>query len=167
MAPNGVRVFARAAAVVHAAQATHKNRGSQIALGDGFLENKEIDSQKKMLLVINALLEKKAADLVVLNVREISAFADYFVICSGSSDRQVRAIAASLKENLKKSDIFPLGIEGETEGKWALLDYDDVIVHVFLDSIRVFYDLERLWSEAPRMAIPESALSLSALPQEM
>lgn len=131
------------------------------------MENREIDSREKVLLFINALLEKKAGDLIVLNVREISAFADYFIICSGSSDRQVRAIAASIKENLKKSGVFPLGVEGETEGRWALLDYDDIIVHVFLDSIRTFYDIERLWSEAPRMAISENTLSLSALPQEI
>lgn len=106
----------------------------------------ENDSRKRLLLLINALLEKKAGSPVIINVREISAFADYFVICSGTSDRQVRAIASSLRENLKKSDLFPLGVEGETEGKWALLDYDDIIVHVFLDSVRAFYDLERLWS---------------------
>jgi len=126
----------------------------------------ENDSRKRLLLLINALLEKKAGSLVMINVREISAFADYFVICSGTSDRQVRAIASSLRENLKKSDIFPLGVEGETEGKWVLLDYDDIIVHVFLDSVRAFYDLERLWSESPRFDIPENTTSLSSLPDE-
>jgi ribosome-associated protein len=124
----------------------------------------ENDSRKRLLLLINALLEKKAGSPVIINVREISAFADYFVICSGTSDRQVRAIASSLRENLKKSDLFPLGVEGETEGKWALLDYDDIIVHVFLDSVRAFYDLERLWSESPRYDIPENTTSLSSLP---
>jgi ribosome-associated protein len=124
----------------------------------------ENDSRTRLLLLINALLEKKAGSPVIINVREISAFADYFVICSGTSDRQVRAIASSLRENLKKSDLFPLGVEGETEGKWALLDYDDIIVHVFLDSVRAFYDLERLWSESPRFDIPENTTSLSSLP---
>lgn len=124
----------------------------------------ENDSRTRLLLLINALLEKKAGSPVIINVREISAFADYFVICSGTSDRQVRAIASSLRENLKKSDLFPLGVEGETEGKWALLDYDDIIVHVFLDSVRAFYDLERLWSESPRYDIPENTTSLSSLP---
>ncbi len=124
----------------------------------------ENDSRKRLLLLINALLEKKAGSPVIINVREVSAFADYFVICSGTSDRQVRAIASSLRENLKKTDLFPLGVEGETEGKWALLDYDDIIVHVFLDSVRAFYDLERLWSESPRYDIPENTTSLSSLP---
>ncbi len=124
----------------------------------------ENDSRTRLLLLINALLEKKVGSPVIINVREISAFADYFVICSGTSDRQVRAIASSLRENLKKSDLFPLGVEGETEGKWVLLDYDDIIVHVFLDSVRAFYDLERLWSESPRFDIPENTTSLSSLP---
>ncbi len=116
--------------------------------------------QKRALLLINALLEKKAKDLVVLNVKEISAFTDYFIICSGTSDRQVRAIASHIRESLKKAGLIPLGVEGEKEGKWILLDYDDVIVHVFLEAIRTFYDLERLWSEAPRIAIPDDTTSL-------
>ena len=106
------------------------------------------------------LLENKARDIVVLNVREIAAFTDYFIICSGTSDRQVRAISSHIQENLKKAGIIPLGVEGEKEGKWILLDYDDVIVHVFLETIRTFYDLERLWSEAPRIAIPDDTTSL-------
>lgn len=130
-------------------------------------KKKENDSPKSVLLFINALLEKKAGDLVVLNVKEISAFADYFIICSGASDRQVRALSAFIQEGVKKTGLLPLGIEGEKEGKWVLLDYDDVIVHVFLESIRTFYDLERLWAEAPRMEIPENSPSLSSLPKEM
>ena len=123
-------------------------------------KRKENDSHRRGLFLINALLEKKAKDLVFLNLRGISAFTDYFIICSGTSERQVRAIASHIQETLKKTGILPLGVEGEKEGKWILLDYDDVIVHVFLEAIRTFYDLERLWSEAPRMAIPDSATSL-------
>jgi ribosome-associated protein len=116
---------------------------------------------------INAALEKKAKDLVILSVKEISAFADYFIICSGSSDRQVRAIAAAIQENLKTADILPLGIEGEAAGQWVLMDYDDVIIHIFLDPVRAFYDLERLWSEAPRMDVPDETVILKALTKEM
>ncbi|MHB8828402.1 MAG: ribosome silencing factor [Syntrophales bacterium] len=130
-------------------------------------EKQKSDSQERLLLFINALLEKKALNPVVLNVKEISAFADWFIICSGASDRQVRAIASAIQENVKKIGLLPLGVEGEPEGKWVLLDYDDVIVHVFIESIRTFYDLERLWAEAPRMAIPENATSLSSLPKEI
>ena len=123
-------------------------------------ERNENYSQQRALLLINALLEKKAKDLVVLNVKEISAFTDYFIICSGTSDRQVRAISSHIRESLKKAGLIPLGVEGEKEGKWVLLDYDDVIVHVFLEAIRTFYDLERLWSEAPRIPIPDDTTSL-------
>ncbi len=116
---------------------------------------------------VNAALEKKAKDLVILNVKELSAFADYFIICSGTSDRQVRAVAAAIQENLKKTDILPLGIEGEAAGQWVLMDYDDVIIHIFLDHVRNFYDLERLWSEAPRMDVPDETVTLKALSKEI
>ncbi len=130
-------------------------------------KKKEPDSRARALLCINASLEKKAKDLVILNVKEISAFADYFLICSGTSDRQLRAIAAAIQENLKIAGITPLGIEGETAGQWILMDYDDVIIHIFLDTVRTFYDLERLWSEAPRMAVPDETVSVKALPKRM
>ncbi|MCK9363286.1 MAG: ribosome silencing factor [Syntrophales bacterium] len=128
-------------------------------------EKKENDSPERLLLFINALLDKKALNPVVLNVKEISAFADWFIICSGTSDRQVRAISSAIQESVKKAGLLPLGVEGESEGKWMLLDYDDIIVHVFLESIRIFYDLERLWAEAPLMAIPEDATALRSLPK--
>jgi ribosome-associated protein len=130
-------------------------------------KQKEIDSRKRALLCVNASLEKKATNLVILNVKEISAFADYFILCSGSSDRQVRAVAAAIQENLKKEGILPLGVEGEDAGRWILLDYDDVIIHVFLESVRTFYDLERLWSEAQRMAVSDETDSLKALAKGM
>ena len=124
-------------------------------------------SPERALACINAALEKKATKLVVLKVQEISAFADYFIICSGNSDRQVRAIATAIQENLKKKNILPLGIEGEAVGSWVLLDYDDVIIHVFLESVRNFYDLERLWLESPRMEVPDETVSLKALKEGM
>ena len=130
-------------------------------------EERESESRKRTLLCANASLEKKAKDLVILRVNELSAFTDYFILCSGSSERQVRAIASAIQENLKKEGILPLGVEGEAAGSWILLDYDDVILHVFLDRVRTFYDLERLWSEAPRMAIPDESTSLKALAEGM
>ena len=131
------------------------------------IRKKEPDSRTRVLRCINAALEKKAKDLIILNVREISAFADYFIICSGTSDRQVRAIAAAIQENLKTADILPLGVEGEAAGQWVLMDYDDVIIHIFLAPVRTFYDLERLWSEAPRMDVPDETVTLKALTKEM
>jgi ribosome-associated protein len=126
-------------------------------------KKKESDSRERALLCLNACLEKKAEGLTLLKVKEISAFTDYFIICSGSTDRQVRAIAAAVQENLKKRDILPLGIEGEAAGSWLLLDYDDVIIHIFLDTVRGFYDLERLWAEAPQMIVPDETVSLKTL----
>jgi ribosome-associated protein len=130
-------------------------------------KKKEPDSRKRVLLCINASLEKKAKELVILNVKDISAFTDYFLIMSGTSDRQVRAIADTIQENLKLEGILPLGIEGEAAGQWILMDYDDVIIHIFIETIRSFYDLERLWTEAPRMLVPDETVSLKALTKGM
>lgn len=121
------------------------------------------DRQERVLLCVNALLQKKAKDLTVLKVSAVSSFTDYFVICSGSSDRQVQALAEAVRENMKKSDILPLGVEGEKIGKWVLLDYADVIVHIFYEPIRAFYDLERLWPDIPRMDVDMNLLELTAL----
>jgi ribosome-associated protein len=131
------------------------------------VKKRDADSRKRVLRCVNAALEKKAKELVILNVTEISAFTDYFIICSGTSDRQVRAVAAAIQENLKTAEILPLGIEGEAAGQWVLMDYDDVIIHIFLEPVRPFYDLERLWSEAPRMNVPDDTVSLKALTKEM
>jgi ribosome-associated protein len=112
---------------------------------------KKTSSREKSLYCVRAALEKKAYDLVLLDVQEISSFTAYFLICSGRSDRQVQAIARSIEDDLKKMGIRPLGMEGLERGKWILMDYDDVVVHVFLDPVRKFYDLEGLWLDAPRV----------------
>ena len=96
-------------------------------------------------------MKKKAFDLLALDIRESSSFADYFIICSASSNRQAQAIASSIEMDLKKEGVYPLGIEGFSEGTWILLDYDEVIIHVFYQPIREFYELERLWADAPRI----------------
>lgn len=124
---------------------------------------KNIDAREIALGCVNAALEKKAKDLTLLNVKENSAFTDYFLICSGASDRQVQAIASSIREKMKKDGVLPLGVEGESHGQWILMDYDDVVVHIFYEPIREFYDIERLWSEAPRMEVDENAVELTAL----
>lgn len=99
-------------------------------------------------------LDHKAIDLVILSIQTLSSFADYFVICSGNSDRQVQAIASHIEEKLTREGLSPLGIEGKREGRWILLDYGEVVVHVFYHPVREFYDLERLWSDAPRVELP-------------
>ncbi len=111
-------------------------------------------SKEKAFLCARALLDRKASDLTILEVKDLSSFTDYFLICSGNSDRQVQALASHIEEELDKQGIHPLGTEGKREGRWILLDYGDVIVHVFYQPVRDFYDLERLWSEAPRVELP-------------
>jgi ribosome-associated protein len=113
------------------------------------------DSKTKSFFCIKAAIEKKATDLVLLEMKTTTSFTDYFVICSGKSDRQVQAIAQGIEETLEKEGIRPLGEEGKAEGKWVLIDYEDVVVHVFLEPIRRFYDLEGLWIDAPRINFEE------------
>jgi len=109
------------------------------------------DSWTKSLLCVKAAIEKKAFDLVLLEMKGITSFTDTFLICSGKSDRQVQAIAQAVEEALGREGIRLLGQEGKVEGKWVLMDYGDVVVHIFLEPIRGFYDLEGLWIDAPRI----------------
>jgi len=127
------------------------------------LIKESIDGKERLLLCINASLKRKAKNLTILNVKEVSSFADYFIICSGTSDRQVQSISASIRENLKEYGVIPLGVEGESLGKWVLMDYEDVIIHVFYEPIREFYDIERLWPDAPRMEIGDEVTEMTAL----
>jgi ribosome-associated protein len=116
------------------------------------MTNKPGNSLDRTLdLYINAVMGKKALDLVVLDVRDLTSFSDIFIICSGRSNRQVSAIAEYVQVNLKKHDIKPLSVEGKKEGHWVLLDYGHVIIHVFYEPVRVFYDLEGLWIDAKRI----------------
>ena len=96
---------------------------------------------------------KKAERVVILSISRLSSIADYLLICSGTSDKQVQAIAGSVEEGLKKKGTRPLGTEGLREGRWALIDYGDVIAHIFLEPVREFYNLEGLWAEAPRIEV--------------
>jgi ribosome-associated protein len=110
-------------------------------------------SAEKTRLVVEAALDVKAEDVVALDLRELSSVADAFVVCTGRSDRQVRAIAEAIEKAAKAAGVPPLGVEGQTEGRWVLIDLDDVIVHVFQPEARAYYDIERLWSDAPRIAL--------------
>ena len=109
----------------------------------------------RMLACVAAALDRKAYDLVVLDTAALTSVADYFVICSGRSDTQVQAIADAIEHDVAARGMRPLAIEGREQGRWALLDYGDVIVHVFYTPVREFYDLERLWVRAPRVELPE------------
>ena len=102
-------------------------------------------------LYVKAVLAKKALRLVVLDVRNLTSVADAFIICSGQSNRQVMAIAEEIQKVLKKRKVLPLSVEGAGEGHWVLLDYGHVIIHVFYEPVRTFYDLEGLWMDAKRV----------------
>ncbi len=111
-------------------------------------------SKEKAFLCARTALAHKTIDLVILEVKKLSSFTDYFVILSGNSDRQVQAIASDIEEKLGKKGLRPLGVEGKHEGRWILLDYGDVVIHIFYHPVREFYDLERLWSDALRIELP-------------
>lgn len=103
---------------------------------------------------VRAAEDKKAMDLVVLDLRKAAGFTDYFLICSGSNPRQIRAIADAIMESLGAEGAKPAHIEGYDRSEWILLDYFDFIVHIFAPETRAFYGLERLWGSAERIEVP-------------
>ncbi|HSM74708.1 MAG TPA: ribosome silencing factor [Desulfobacterales bacterium] len=108
-------------------------------------------------LFVKVILARKAIGVVVLDVHDLTSLADYFIICSGKSNRQVSAIADHVQRELKIAGIRPLSVEGAREGHWVLLDYGYVVIHVFYEPVRHFYDLEGLWADAPRVEIERLA----------
>ncbi len=110
----------------------------------------ELTTEQLRDLVVKGMQEKKAQDIVVMDLRHVkNAITDFFVICSGNSDTQIDAIAGSIEEEiLKVSRVFPMNREGKMNREWILLDYVDVVVHVFKKERRAFYDLEQLWGDA-------------------
>jgi ribosome-associated protein len=112
--------------------------------------------------VISAAEDKKASDIVVMDLRDAGAFTDYFVICSGQTPRQVKAIAEHVEEQLRAARIRPAHHEGYGRAEWVLLDYFDFIVHVFTRETRLFYALDRLWGGAPRIQPPEPGGRIAA-----
>ena len=111
-------------------------------------------NEEKIILAAKAVLEKKALDLVVFDLRGISDMADYFLICNGTNNRQVRAIADAIEKALLEKGIKMDHKECYQESTWILLDYGDLVAHIFNDDKRQYYDLERLWGDAPRVDLP-------------
>ncbi len=109
------------------------------------------DTAQRVREAVAAADDRKAVDLKVLHLQKISDFTDYFVICGGTSERQVQAIADAVQERLRDHRVRPLHVEGYNRGQWVLLDYGDLVVHVFQEEPRRHYALERLWSDAPDM----------------
>ncbi len=123
---------------------------------------------ERVLQALHAASEKKAIDLVVLDLQDIASFTDYFVITSGANERQVQAIADGVSDTLKKVGSPAARVEGYKTAEWILLDYGDFIVHVFEQKARSFYDLERLWRESKRVELPAelNAKKVSSLRRE-
>src|SRR5215467_7971693 len=109
---------------------------------------------ERVLVALHAASEKKGLDPVVLDLREIASFTDYFVIVSGANERQVQAISDEVYESLKKLGHTSARVEGYKTAEWILLDYGDFVMHVFEQKARKFYDLERLWRESKRVELP-------------
>jgi ribosome-associated protein len=123
---------------------------------------------ERVLAALHAAAEKKAIEPVLLDLREIASFTDYFVIVSGANERQVQAISDEVYESLKKAGHAAARVEGYKTAEWILLDYGDFVVHVFEQKARKFYDLERLWRESKRVELPPefSADSAGSLRRE-
>jgi ribosome-associated protein len=113
----------------------------------------ELSTERKVQCAVRAARDKKAGDLVVLDVHAVSSVADYFLICSARSTTHMDSIADAIHLELKAEGVRPLHSEGTASSGWVLLDYGDVLMHVFLDETRAYYALERLWGDAPAVPV--------------
>jgi ribosome-associated protein len=128
--------------------ATRKTQLEERAASLAGTEPSEIDPSELAHLIVEIATDKKANDILMLRTAEVTSMADFFVICSGRSDRQVQALARSIVDQLREQGVRPLGVEGLSSGRWVLVDYASVVVHLFTPQEREYYGLERLWSEA-------------------
>lgn len=126
--------------------------------------NKQTDSKKLILECAKAAIDKKAENSIIFDVSKISGFTDYFLVTSGTNEKQVQAISDEIVRQCKTTEIKPR-VEGYEQGRWILIDLGSAVVHVFHDYIREFYRLEELWGQAPRLAIPVEFYE-SGLPQK-
>jgi len=113
-----------------------------------------LTSRKKALLAVSAGRADKAGEPLALKVGELVDYTDYFVIMHGESTVQVQAIVEDLREIIARAGGSVFGVEGQTEGRWVVIDWGDVIIHIFLRELREFYELEKLWADAPRLKVP-------------
>ena len=120
-------------------------------------DNKQLNSRERAVKCAAFALEKKALNVKVLEIKKLSSIADYLVLASGRSDKQAQAIADSVKDGLKQYG-RALNVEGMTEGRWVIIDYGDIIVHVFQEEVRRYYNLDELWGNAPLVEIPAEFL---------
>jgi ribosome-associated protein len=122
---------------------------------------KKLDIRELAVKAAEAALNKKGIDVTVLDLSGLTVIADYFVICSGDSTTQVRAIAASIEEELARIRVKPLRVEGAAYSHWILLDYGDIIVHVFEKETRAYYNLEKLWMDAKIIEVNEDKTDMA------
>lgn len=111
--------------------------------------------KKRAVKVAELAVDKKAKDTVILELKDLSSIADYFVICSGDNPAQIKAIAEAINDYFSKKKVFSLGKEGLASARWVLLDYGDIIIHIFNDETRTYYNLEKFWMDAPRIPLEE------------
>jgi ribosome-associated protein len=120
----------------------------------------ELKSEALALSIAALAADKKAIDIVVLDLRELHAYTDFFIVCSGGSDRQVKAIHDGIHLGMKNDHgMLPVRVEGMPQARWVVMDYVDSVVHAFVPEVRDFYRLEQLWGEVPRLALPEPVAS--------
>ena len=115
-----------------------------------------MNSKEMLKEIVNALEDKKGEQIKIIDISKISVIADYFVIASGRNENQIRAMADGVQENLAKVKVYPRQTEGYQTARWILLDYQDVIIHIFNEDDRLFYDIERIWSDG--LSIEEDQL---------
>lgn len=116
-------------------------------------------SKELAILIGQFISERKATDIVILNISKLTFLADYFVIATVTSERHIQALISELKDELHKQKISPLGLEGAEMGRWGVADYDDVVLHLYLEEARKFYDLEELWGDATRLELTNLELT--------
>ena len=133
-------------------QSLHPLHAGTAQTGVAVTEATELD--ERIVTALRAASEKKALDVVVMDLREIASFTDFFVLVSGGNERQVQAISDAVSETLKKSGSPAARVEGYKTAEWILLDFGDFVFHVFDEKARRFYDLERLWRESKRVILP-------------
>lgn len=108
----------------------------------------------KALACAKASIDKKAERLKILDLTEMNAFSDFFVLCSGTNEKQVQALSHSIEKMMKEQGMPALSIEGQSEGRWVLMDFGDVVVHIFLSAIRDYYGIDTLWEDARKVVVP-------------
>ncbi|MCP3959388.1 MAG: ribosome silencing factor [bacterium] len=123
---------------------------SEPSAADPEIDEQATDDDRHLQIAVTAALDRKAEELIVLDLAKVSDFTERFLICHGANERQVEAVADAVIGKLRDEGKRPLHVEGRAKNRWVLIDYGgDMVVHVFLDELRQFYALERLWSDAP------------------